>query len=354
MPDEMLTAYTNGGAQYYNKLADLRVFPLEVHFKQNSMATILSMKSVTEISGVRVIMDTKLSTSIHIILENGKDFEFVQYRNGLYFFDTNKSPTISKPKSELSDYSLLTTVSENKEYFSPQEIKGADLSRKFQEYLFFPGPNTFKHYVNNNLINNCKITADDINRGELIYGPLEPYVAGHMVRHKPPVHNKIEKTPLPSMIAAHHSNIAMAMDFFFINGNIFFHTKTDKINFLTAQYCTSRSLRTIMTALDKVINKYKSRSFNICDYHGDNEFDKQALKDFLQPALLHIYGRNEHVGPIERSVRTVKDRFRSTCSNIPYKRITILMVRSLVEAIIEVLNAFPSKMQYLLLSLHPQ
>lgn len=86
MPDEMLTAYTNGGAQYYNKLADLRVLPLEVHFKQNSMATILSMKSVTEISGVRVTMDTKLSTSIHVILENGKDFEFVQYRNGLYFF----------------------------------------------------------------------------------------------------------------------------------------------------------------------------------------------------------------------------------------------------------------------------
>ena len=130
-----------------------------------------------------------------------------------FFFDTNKSPTISKPKSELSDYSLLTTVSENKEYFSPQEIKGADLSRKFQEYLFFPGPNTFKHYVNNNIINNCKITADDINRGELIYGPLEPYVAGHMVRHKPPVHNKIKKIPLSPIIAAHHSNIAMAMDF---------------------------------------------------------------------------------------------------------------------------------------------
>ena len=28
MHDEMLTAYTNGGAQYYNKLADLRVLPL--------------------------------------------------------------------------------------------------------------------------------------------------------------------------------------------------------------------------------------------------------------------------------------------------------------------------------------
>ena len=343
MHGEMLTAYTNGGSQCYDQLADLRALPLQVHFKQDSLATILSMKLVTEIPGARVTMDTGLNNNIHVILKDGKVFEFVQHHNGLYFFDTNNPVPISKPKSELSNYSLLTTVSENKEFFSSQEIKGADLSRKFQEYLFFPGPNTFKHYVNDNLITNCEITADDINRGEIIYGPLEPYVAGHMVRHKPPVHNKVEKIPLPLMIAKHHSNLSMAMDFFFINGNIFFHTKTDKINFLSAQYCTSRSLRTIMTALERIINKYKSRSFTICDYHADNEFDKQALKDFLQPALVHIYGRNEHVGPIERSVRTVKDRFRSTCANIPYVRITILMVRSLVEAIIEVLNAFPSK-----------
>ena len=37
------------------------------------------------------------------------------------------------------------------------------------------------------------------------------------------------------------------------------------------------------------------------------------------------------------------ERSRSTCSGIPCKRITILMDRSLIEAITEVLNAFPSK-----------
>ena len=98
-----------------------------------------------------------------------------------------------------------------------------------------------------------------------------------------------------------------------------------------------------MTALDDIINKYNCRGFNITDFHGDNEFDKSALKDFLQPALTHIYGRDEHVPPIERSIRTVKERARSTCSGLPYRRITILMVRSLIEAITEVLNAFPSK-----------
>ena len=59
--------------------------------------------------------------------------------------------------------------------------------------------------------------------------------------------------------------------------------------------------------------------------------------------LLHIYGREEHVGFIERSVQTIKERFRSTCSAMPFLRITILMVRSLVEGITNALNAFPFK-----------
>ena len=58
------------------------------------------------------------------------------------------------------------------------------MSRKFQEYLFFPGSNMFKEYLNKNLINNCEITSDDVNRGKLIDEPLEPCIQGHMVRHK--------------------------------------------------------------------------------------------------------------------------------------------------------------------------
>ena len=56
-----------------------------------------------------------------------------------------------------------------------------------------------------------------------------------MVRGKPQIYNKIEIIPLPPTIPQHHFNIAMFMDFFYINGNIFTHTKSDKINFLTAK-----------------------------------------------------------------------------------------------------------------------
>ena len=104
-----------------------------------------------------------------------------------------------------------------------------------------------------------------------------------------------------------------------LNGPPFWSEKED---FLTAQSCSSRSMRTILTALEKIINKYTCRSFSITDYHANNEFDKEALRDFLEPALLHIYDREEHVGSIYRSVHTINEGYRSTCHGNPYRRIT--------------------------------
>mmetsp|Transcript_11443 Transcript_11443/g.16186 ORF Transcript_11443/g.16186 Transcript_11443/m.16186 type:complete len:117 (-) Transcript_11443:1019-1369(-) len=40
---DVLTAYTNGGAQQYEELADLCMLPITVYFKKKSMATILSL-----------------------------------------------------------------------------------------------------------------------------------------------------------------------------------------------------------------------------------------------------------------------------------------------------------------------
>ena len=67
------------------------------------------------------------------------------------------------------------------------------------------------------------------------------------------------------------------------------------------------------------------------------------MKEFLVSALLHIYARNEHVGIIERPTRTIKERARSVYHSIPYRRITILIVRPLIKGIVDVMDAFPSE-----------
>jgi hypothetical protein len=83
------------------------------------------------------------------------------------------------------------------------------------------------------------------------------------------------------------------------------------------------------------------RGFKIVAFNGDNEFE--ALREHLSPTPLNVVARGKHVGPIERLVRTIKERVRCSCQSLPYKKITRLMTRSIVESSVTWLNAFPAK-----------
>ena len=107
-------------------------------------------------------MDTSSGTSFYVTLDDNTVYEFKQFHNGLYFFDTNTGTRSNKLKESVTEYSMLQSVEDNKQYFTSAEIKGADLSRKYQEYLFYPGTKSLTQYVANNLINNSQITVDDV------------------------------------------------------------------------------------------------------------------------------------------------------------------------------------------------
>ena len=80
-------------------------------FKQNSMATILSLKSVIALPGSMLTMDININTNMTLKLKDGRVFEFSQYQNTLYFFDTSKSVSSFKPQIDVKDCSLLQKVS---------------------------------------------------------------------------------------------------------------------------------------------------------------------------------------------------------------------------------------------------
>ena len=91
------------------------------------------------------------------------------------------------------------------------------MSRETYQNLHYPSTKTLKNYVNNNLINNCEIITDNVNRAEITHGPEVPYTQGQMTRRRPLIHEKIGKVPLPPRIAQHHYTIALSIDFFFVN-----------------------------------------------------------------------------------------------------------------------------------------
>ena len=122
----------------------------------------------------------------------------------------------------------------------------------------------------------------------------------------------------------------------------FFHTKSGKLNFVSVQYIKNRKLQEIISGLDVIIAKYADRGFKITDIHGDPEFDGDTFKNAFPEINFHIYTQGEHVGIIERSTRTIKERCRCMCHALPYKRITRLMTRLVVVSCVKWLNAFPS------------
>ena len=65
-------------------------------------------------------------------------------------------------------------MKDNKEYFSTLKIQGVDEARKVKQKIGWPRNSHFKDIVPNQLLQNCKVTVDDIITSELIYGSLNP------------------------------------------------------------------------------------------------------------------------------------------------------------------------------------
>ena len=104
--------------------------------------------------------------------------------------------------------------------------------------------------------------------------------------------------------------------------------------------CQSRSKKAILAEIDSLVRKYTTRGFEIT-MHADNEFT--SIREYLLPIQLHVYGKDEYVGVIERALRVTNERCRCACHAIPYKYYTKLMLRSLIAVVIRWINAFPSK-----------
>ena len=83
--------------------------------------------------------------------------------------------------------------------------------------------------VENNMITNCDINADDIKRADTIWGPSESVLQGKIKRKKPNTQNTIPKLALPLSVSQQHKQITMYIDIFYVNRISFFLSKIGKI-----------------------------------------------------------------------------------------------------------------------------
>jgi hypothetical protein len=193
-----------------------------------------------------------------------------------------------------------------------------------------PGSREFMD-ISINHICNCPINKQHIQMAESIFGPNLGSLKGKTTYH---THPHI----VGHDILATHSNIHLTIDIMYINKLSFLITYSCSLRFATFEFLDNRQTPTIRKKLQSVFNLYHHRGFTITKLFADPEFE--ALHPWFP--CLDTCGANDHIPNIERFIRTVKDRSRSTYWMLPFKYIPRIVLIQLIKNVIFWLNSFPA------------
>ena len=143
-------------------------------------------------------------------------------------------------------------------------------------------------------------------------------------------------------IIEQYGNIMLSADVMHINGIPFFITRSRHIHFGAVDVLPSLQAKDIGAALRCVVNIYARGGFQVTMALMDGAF--AGLHDVCNQLQikLNTTSQDEHVGDVERYIRTVKERMRGISNTIPFKRLTCNMVMELAKAVIYWLNSVPS------------
>ena len=172
-----------------------------------------------------------------------------------------------------------------------------------------------------------------------IYGPDTATLKGKSTQ-TPATHvPSYKRVDLPLSVLTHHSDVALCIDFMFINGNLFFHSISKNIQFRTTALVTCRSKATMLREIEAVIAIYRRRGLNVTSIYGNQEFD--CIKDDFD-CNVFISDTDSHVPEIERSICVVKERVRATIHGMPFRFLPKVIIRGLVDNAVKCLNLFPT------------
>ena len=330
----VLRAFTNGGFQDSNMIGEFRNLG-DVWYNRASIANILALSDVRKVC--RVTTDTSSEAAMVVHRSDGTMMKFVEHPSGLYVF--KGSPTNSTSKIGCA-YTLLSTVAEHKQMFSRRQIEAADAARSLYRKIGRPDEAEFVNILKRNLIRNCPVTPDDAKRALIIYGPDIAVLKGKMTQSAAaPRAPTFEAVALPPPFLDHHRNVTLCVDLFFVQGLAYLHTISRGIGFRTVAPVKDRTAATLLRELKAAIHLYVVRGFVVCDVHSDSEFE--CLRESLRPIEMNIVTPDSHVGEVERSIRTIKERLRSCVHGLPFKRLPKLLLHHMVGDAVRCLNSFP-------------
>jgi hypothetical protein len=199
----------------------------------------------------------------------------------------------------------------------------------------------FIRIVTNNLLPNCPVTKRDIISAEYIFGPDLGSLKGKTVQRAPlQVDTTMTYNPLPMTVHQRYCKVTLGGDIIKINNIPMLVTTSMKIKFSTVEYLDKQTTSRMLKAIKSVLQVYPSGGFRVRHLMMDGQFESLRGALLEMGVILNTTLRDEHVGFIERYIRTIMERARCCFNTVPFKKLPEHMVIELAARVVFWLNAF--------------
>jgi hypothetical protein len=332
--NDTLHLSTNGGVLVSNLKANIPGWGV-AWFNPKAVTNIFSFAEMKD----RYKIDYSNEEDAFIVHLPHRDVKFTRNNIGLYTY----RPVLRDSRKQ--DMQFVTTLEENKTFYTPRQFERAKMARDLYHAIGTPSIEDFKAIIRINAIRNNPVTIDDIKLAEKIFGPDIGTLKGKTTRRKPvPVIS--DYIEIPRELVEAQREVTLCIDAMKVNGMWFLTTISRNIYYRTAQYVESQTVNCYREALREIIQVYNRAGFQVRRIHCDNEFanimDELVNGDELDIEINYA-NPQEHVPEAERNNRVLKERVRAVYHRIPYDRLPRVLVIMMVTETARKLNFFPAK-----------
>lgn len=303
----------------------------EVWYHPQAIANILSLQNVQK--RYRVTFDSANGNRFLVHRGDGTARVFSPSAKGLY-----ASPVLGAD----NEVAMVSTVKENLRSFTRREVKRATEARRLLSIIGRPSEQQFRRILDDRLLRNCDIHGQDAKNAHSIFGPDVGSLRGKTVRRSE-AHVELVQRPVPDEIWQRHREVTICFDVMYVNGIAFLVSVSRSIKFCTAEALQNRKAETLLIGLRRIKKVYAKRGFIVSQAAGDNEFHSLEVGLSEIGVALNVVSRDEHVPEIERYIRTLKERCRSTYNTMPFAKLPARMIVELVYAMTFWIHVFPAQ-----------
>ena len=192
------------------------------------------------------------------------------------------------------------------------------------------------------MIANCPVTPANVEAAEHIFGPDIGSLNGKtMQRNSPIVDSPV--TSIPANILDRYQKVTLCVDIMYVNRVAMLVSISRNIKFGTIEAIPNNKLGVILKSMQAIIQIYRGNGFVIEVALMDGEFTHLRGELASIGVALNDTSRDEHVGDMERFIRTIKERMRAIYNMLPFQKVPARLIIEMAKASVFWLNSLPQK-----------